>query len=126
MPILRDKALSIAERVALIALAGVTLSVSVWFIHAYVDGVLFSGHAFSQSVVSPSPHTAFSRLLAVTAVLVGTLLAQVLYTSRSQMTSALRLERNRTRTMYENSPDVVVCMRPDGSISYAKDRKSVV
>ena len=122
MPILRDKALSIAERVALIALAGVTLSVSVWFIHAYVDGVLFSGHAFSQSVVSPSPHTAFSRLLAVTAVLVGTLLAQVLYTSRSQMTSALRLERNRTRTMYENSPDVVVCMRPDGSISYANAR----
>jgi diguanylate cyclase (GGDEF)-like protein/PAS domain S-box-containing protein len=122
MPLFQKRLLSIAEQVALIALGGVITSVFVWFGHAYVIGVLFEGQSFTEAFVSPDTTMAWSRLVAIVSVLLGTLMVQVVYAGRAQMRLALELERDRTRQMYDNSPDAVLCLDTDGTVRYTNAR----
>ena len=121
-----QRALKLPERLALIALGGVCLSVAVWFSHAYVDGVLFGGLAFSAALVEPGTSAAWSRLLAILAVLTGTITTQALYARRTQADDALGFEQTRTRLSYEHSPDAVLCMAPDLTVTYANERAAAL
>ena len=126
MRLARQRALKLPERLALIALCGVCVSVAVWFAHAYVDGVLFGGLAFSEALVAPGTSAAWSRLLAILAVMVGTITTQVLYARRAQADHALGFEQERTRLSYEHSPDAVLCMTPDLTVTYANTRAAAL
>jgi len=121
-----QRALKLPERLALIALGGVCLSVAVWFLHAFVDGVLFSGFAFAEALFAPDTAAIWSRLVAILAVLAGTVTAQTLYARRVQADYALDVEQERTRLSYEHSPNAVVCMNPDLTVTYANGRAAAL
>jgi len=111
--------LGLADRIALIALCGIIISLMIWFVYALVDGVLFGGHDLTTELVYPSPLDAWNRLVAIIGVLIGTLAVQIVSARRIQTEQQLRVEQSRTRQMYENSPDSVVCMSADRTVVYA-------
>jgi len=114
--------LGLADRIALIALGGIIISLMIWFAYAAVDGVLFGGHDLTTELVTPSPLDAWNRLVAIIAVLIGTLAVQIVSARRIQAEQQLKIEKSRTRQMYENSPDSVVCMAADRTVIYANLR----
>lgn len=122
MSLLQKRALTLPERIALIALAGITVSVGAWFLHAWVDGVLFNELGYSHALIEPDAASAWSRFAIVLALLMGTGLLQFLYTRRAQAEHLLELERVRARLAYDNSPDSVLCMTPQLVVSYMNDK----
>jgi len=115
---MRRGALSLADRTALIALGGIVLSLLIWLGFAVVDVALSGGDLTSQ-LVTPELGDAFNRALAIVAVLVATLLVQALSAHSYRAAEALETEKNRTRQIYENSPDRIVCMDGFGRVVYA-------
>lgn len=109
----------LADKVALIALAGIVISFSLWFAHSVVDYFLADSGDLAGVLFTPSLESAFSRAMMIVGVLVATLLAQAYVARTSEASEALAAEQNRTRQMYENSPDRVVCMDLDGRVLYA-------
>lgn len=109
----------LADRIALIALGGIVLSLVIWLAYAFVGGVLFNGVDLTTSLVTPGPEEAWNRLVAIVAVLIATLILQTLTARKIQAEQALAVEQSRTRQMYENSPDGVVCMQSDRTVTYA-------
>ena len=112
------KGLSRADRVALIALAGIVASLGVWIAYSLIEAVMLTGRSASDSVLVPAPDQLWGRLLAIVGVLVATLLIQILYARHLDVTTELALERARVREMYDNSPDRIACLDASGAVSY--------
>jgi len=113
--------LGTADKIALIALAGVVLALLIWLSYAVVDSLL-QGHDLTTELVNPELGDAFKRSLAIVAVLLGTLLVQALSAHSMRAAEALMVEQNRTRQIYENSPDRIVCLDPTGTVLYANPK----
>jgi len=111
-----------ADRIALIALGGIVLSLLIWLTYAFVQGVLLDGHDLTTELVDPDLNDAFNRVIAIVAILLATLLVQALAARGLKAEEALRTEQNRTRQMYENSPDRIVCLSPAGAVLYANPK----
>jgi len=114
--------LGLADKIALIALGGVVASLLVWLAYAVVDGVMFQGADLTTTLVMPSAQDAWLRLVAVIAVLIGTLALQIVSARRMQVEQELSLERGRTRQIHENSPDSIICFDIDRRVVYANPR----
>jgi diguanylate cyclase (GGDEF)-like protein/PAS domain S-box-containing protein len=99
-----------ADQIALIALAGIVLSLLVWLAFAYFDGVLVAGGNLLLEVVYPEPRLAWHRLVAIVGVLVGTLVVQIVHSMQLEARQRLSLEESRVREAYENSPDLIISM----------------
>jgi len=115
---MRSGALSLADRIALTALGGIVLSMLIWLSYAVIDGVLLGGNDLTTELVRPALDDAFSRAIAIVVVLVGTLVLQALIARSFHASEALATEKNRTRQIYENSPDRIVCMDQSGRVLY--------
>lgn len=115
----RRTRLALPDRIAFIALGGIAVSIALWFVHAIVDHLLSEGEDLGMALFAPSLDSAFSRAMMVVGVLVATLLVQAYVARSSRAHEALVVEQNRTRQMYENSPDRVVCMNLNGRVLYA-------
>ena len=111
--------LVLADRIALVALAGIIVSLATWVAFAWVDAVVLLQGAFRDEVLFPTSAQTLVRLGTVVLVLVGTLIIQVIYSRRMQAEERLRLAEARILQMYENSPDTVACIGPDHVIAYA-------
>jgi PAS domain-containing protein len=111
--------LALADRVALVAVGGIIVSMATWAAFAYVDAMVLLKDTFYAELISPQPEQTLARLGTVVLVLVGTLAIQVLYSRRIQAEERLRLAEARIVQMYENSPDAVLCVGRDHTIVYA-------
>jgi PAS domain-containing protein len=111
--------LVLADRVALVALGGIIVSMATWVAFSYVDSMVLLQGTFRDELITPQPEQTLARLGTVVLVLVGTLVIQVLYSRRIQAEELLRLAEARIVQMYENSPDSVLCVRGDHMIVYA-------
>ena len=111
--------LALADRVALVAVGGVLLSLATWVAFAYVDATVLLQGTLRDELLSPMPEQTLARLATVVLILVGTLLVQVLYARRIQVEERLRFAEARIIEMYENSPESVVCIRSDHTVAYA-------
>ncbi len=117
-----DQTRTLPERVALVALGGLALSALSWLLHAGVDGALFRGEPFIDALLRPDPESVWTRLLLVLPILIGTAVVQAGLTRRTVVEHALALERARTRLAYENSPDAVLCVDRDLTVTFANAR----
>lgn len=115
---MRRDSSALADMIAYIALVGVTLSLAVWVGDALVNTVAFGGRDLLTQLYAPSLQSAFGRAVAIVAILIGTLAAQAFAARYFAADKALRIERNRTRQIYEYSPDRVICMDADGHLLY--------
>ncbi len=111
-----------ADRIALIALGGIALSLFIWFSHAFIGGMVLDGHDLTAELVNPALDDAFTRVIAIVAILLATLLVQAVTARGIRAQDALRAEQNRTRQMYENSPDRIVCLNISGTVLYANPK----
>ena len=111
--------LALTDRIALVALAGIVVSLASWVVFAYVDATVLLQSTFRDELISPPAEQILARLATVVLVLVGTLVIQVLYSRRIQVEDRLKLAETRIVQMYENSPDSVLCVGQDYSIVYA-------
>jgi diguanylate cyclase (GGDEF)-like protein len=111
--------LALADRVALVALGGVLISLVTWVAFAYVDAVVLLQGTLQDEILSPMPDQTLARLATVVLILVGTLLIQVLYARRIQVEERLRFAEARIIEMYENSPESVLCIQRDHTVAYA-------
>jgi len=110
--------LVLADRVALVALAGILVSAATWVAFAYVDAVVLFEGTLRGELLAPGPEQTLARLATVVSILVGTLLVQVLYSRRMQVEELLRMAETRVVQMYENSSDSVLCVGRDHTIVY--------
>jgi len=106
------------DRSALIALAGVVLSLGVWVLWAWVSSVLL-GEMFFDSLLRPSHEQMVMRLSVIVIVMLGTLLAQTGYSHWFRAVERLRIERNRIEQLYANSPDAKYSLNPLLRVEYA-------
>lgn len=116
---MRRSRLVLADKVALIALGGIVISIAVWASHSVFDTFISDNADLSMALFAPSIESAFARAMMIVGVLAGTLLAQAYVARTSRAGEALAAEQYRTRQMYENSPDRVVCMDLEGLVLYA-------
>ena len=114
-----SRGLVLADRVALVALGGIILSLATWFTYAYVDAMVLLDGTLRDELITPPADQTLIRLGTVVLVLVGTLLIQVIYSRRIQAEERLKLAEARIVQMYENSPDSVLCIGRDHAIVYA-------
>jgi diguanylate cyclase (GGDEF)-like protein/PAS domain S-box-containing protein len=105
--------MSLPDRVAVVALGGVVMSVGVWVVLAWIHSVMHDA-AFIQDLLAPESGEASARLAAIVVVLFSTLVVQMLYTRR------LRAE-DRYRQLVEESPDMVLVHR-QGHIVFLNSR----
>lgn len=119
---MRKVHLRVADRVALIALGGVFLSLFVWLVFAFIQGVIISREGLFGELFLPDPGIAWQRLVAIVAVLLGTLAVQILSAKHLESQHQVSLERNRSRGLYENSPDRIVSLDPRGVLVTVNDR----
>lgn len=110
------------DRLALVALGGVVISLIVWAVYAWLNALLDGRQLTSMDLASPDPRIAWTGAMAVISVLLGTLVVEILYARHLDAAEQLRLERNRTREMYENSPDAIISLDPDGVLEFANFR----
>lgn len=108
-----------ADRIALVAVCGIALSALVWIAFAAVDAMVYTEISFDQQLFEPDARQAGVRLGAVVLVLVATLIAQMLYSSRLRVEEQLHLEQQRIQQMYDHSPDAMICMDADMRVVYA-------
>ena len=106
------------DRTALIALAGVLVSLGVWILWAWVSS-LMSGTWFLEAVFNPTHDEVVTRLSAIVVVMVSTLIAQTGYAQWFRAIERLRIERSRIEQLYANSPDANFSLAPDLTIGYA-------
>ena len=99
----RTSLIDLSDRTAIIALMGVLVSLAVWTALSWFEA-LVHGVPFSSEMFGPQPSSAVPRLVAVVAVLFGTLLFQTLYARRLQA-------EDRYRLLIEESPDMVLVHR---------------
>ena len=111
--------LQAADRIALVAVGGIALSVVVWIAFAAVDTVVHGGMPFSIQVFAPDTQQELMRLSAIVLVLAATLIAQLLYSGRLRAEERLHMEQQRVQQMYDHSPDAMVCIDADGRVVYA-------
>jgi PAS domain S-box-containing protein len=124
------KGLALQDRVALIALGGIGVSLVVWLAFSWMDETV-QGVALSDELFAPDPHEAMLRLAAVVIVLIATLAIEMLYSRRHQAEESLRLEHattdalreseERYRELVECSPDMVLVHR-GGRVAYINSR----
>ena len=115
---MRFSRLSAADRVALIAAAGLGVSLAVWLLYAIVEALMTGSPVLGTGLLMPPSGTAWGRLLAIVGILISTLLIQISYARHLDVANALALEKTRVREMYDNSPDRIVCMTPAGAVQY--------
>ncbi|NTU72190.1 MAG: EAL domain-containing protein [Coriobacteriia bacterium] len=106
------------DRTALIALAGVLLSLGVWVLWAWVSAVL-AGTPVADAIFSPEHDQLVMRLAAIVVVMLGTLLAQTGYSAWFRTVERLRIERNRIEQLYANSPDAIFSLDPLLKVTFA-------
>lgn len=106
------------DRTALIALAGVLISLGVWVLWAWVSAVMAGGE-FIDALTKPSHDQIVMRLSAIVVVMLGTLLAQTGYSQWFRAVERLRIERNRIEQLYANSPDAKFSLSPLLTVDYA-------
>lgn len=109
---------TIADRVALIAAAGIVLSCAVWIGFAWFETLLGTGRSLSLEVLDPTVVDVTGRLTTIVLVLIATLLLQVLYARHLRLEHLLDLERERTLQIYEHSPEAIVCVDRDRRVLY--------
>ena len=115
----KDPALSPADRIALVGLAGIGCSIAAWVLLAAADTLIGQSPTFSHALLEPTESQALVRLSAVVLVLLGTLIIQVLSGQRFKIEQRLMVERERLQQMYEHSPESIVSMNPGLSVIYA-------
>lgn len=116
---MRRPRLTLADKIALIALGGIVVSLSLWLAAAVVEHLLSDTGDLGLALFAPSLESSLTRAMLVVGVLCATLLIQTYLVRVSRADHALAIEQNRTRQMYENSPDRVVCMDLNGEVLYA-------
>lgn len=99
--------LSVADRVAIIALGGVLSAVAVWLLLSWLDSVLV-GTALMSAMLLPTQSQLVLRLVAIVIVLAATLTIQALYSRRCKVQRLLANERSRLQEMYDHSPDAII------------------
>ncbi len=105
------------DRTALIALAGVIVSIVVWFLWSWVSAIL-SNESLSNAAFAPVYRDVVGRLSAIVVVMLGTLLAQTGYARWFRTVERLRIERSRVEQLCENSADALFSLTPDRTIEY--------
>ena len=118
-PRIAKHGLVLADRIALVALGGIIVSMATWAAFSFVDSMVLLQGTFRDELILPQAEQTLVRLGTVVLVLVGTLVIQVLYSRRIQAEERLRLAEARIVMMYENSPDAVLCVGRDHAIVYA-------
>ncbi len=108
-----------ADRIGLVAIAGILLSFGVWVAFAAVDTAMSASESFSIQVFAPDAEQALIRLSAIVLVLMATLLTQMLYASRMRVEEQLHVERRRLQQMYDHSPDAILALDHDLMVAYA-------
>jgi diguanylate cyclase (GGDEF)-like protein/PAS domain S-box-containing protein len=106
------------DRTALIALAGVLLSLGVWGLWAWVSAIL-NNQQVVESLFNPSHSDAVLRLSSIVVVMLGTLLAQSGYSQWFRAVERLRIEQNRIEQLYANSPDAHFALSPSLNVEFA-------
>ena len=122
MQMLRDTrhpGLAPSDRIALVGLAGIGLSIATWFLFAATDMLLGQSPTLLRAVFEPSESQGLVRLAIVVLVLLGTLIIQILSGQRFKIEQRLIVERERLQQMYEHSPESIVSMNPELSVIYA-------
>lgn len=107
-----------ADRIALVAVGGIVVSIAVWVIFSVVDALVFGPSVLAQLLL-PESHLVGVRLSAIVLVLMATLVVQMLYASRVRIQEQLQREQRRIQQMYERSPDAMVVIDADGHVVYA-------
>ena len=106
------------DRLAFLGLAGVVLSSLAWVALSWVDAVM-RGSALSTELVAPAAAAEVVRLSAIVVVLLATLLIHTLYCGRLRTQHMLDAERERSREMYERSPDGILTIDANHGVLYA-------
>jgi diguanylate cyclase (GGDEF)-like protein/PAS domain S-box-containing protein len=110
-----------ADRIALVALGGIALSVGTWAGFAWIESVIQDG-SFTHAALYPQSTEAMLRLSTIVVVLLCTLAIQMLYARRLRIEQRLRAEQARIQLMYEHSPDAIVCLDASRRVVYANPR----
>jgi len=111
----------IPDRVALVALGGVALSLVAWFAMAWVNSVLQST-LFIDELLNPSEQHRIERLSAIIFVLLASLAIEMVYSRRLRTEQRLLREQQRVREFYERSPEAIVTISREYGIVYANPR----
>ncbi len=111
--------LSQADRVALVGLAGIALSLIAWALLASIDLIVGQAASLVSAVFQPTSMQVIMRLGGVVFVLLATLLVQTLIGQRFRIEQRLRVERDRLFQMYEHSPEPILCLGTDMTVAYA-------
>ena len=106
------------DRTALIALAGVVVSLCVWLLWSWVSAILYND-SVAHALFAPGYYDSVWRLSAIVVVMLATLLTQAGYSRWFRAVERLRIERGRIEQLYANSPDAMFSLTPDLAIEHA-------
>jgi diguanylate cyclase (GGDEF)-like protein/PAS domain S-box-containing protein len=113
--------LALADRLALMALTGVSASAIMWLVFGWVDSFV-SGRPLGTSLFAPATEQQVVRLSAMVVILLATLLSEALYARRKKAEQLLRNEQARVEQMYDHSPETIMSLGPDHRVLYANAR----
>lgn len=116
---------SLHDRLAVLGLAGVVLSTLTWVAFAWVDA-LMRGSAITAELVAPSAPAEVVRLSAIVVILLSTLFIQTLYGRRLRAEQLLFAEEERSREMYERSPDAIMTIDSGYRVLYANPQAEAI
>ena len=112
---------SLHDRLAILGLAGVALSALTWIAFSWVDA-LMRGSALGAEIASPAAPAEVVRLSAIVVILLATLFIQTVYGRRLRAEQLLFAEQERSREMYERSPDAIMTIDAAHRVLYANSQ----
>jgi diguanylate cyclase (GGDEF)-like protein/PAS domain S-box-containing protein len=110
-----------ADRVALVALGGITLAFFTWVAFGVGDALMRGTPIITEAFTIDHERTA-ARLFVVVLVLIATLVVEMIYSRTIKTESLLDRERRRLYAVYEQSPDAMVSFDSAGNVAYANPK----
>ena len=116
---------SLHDRLAVLGLAGVVLSALTWAVFSWVDA-LMHGSALFAELVAPTASAEVVRLSSIVVILLATLFVQTVYGRRLRAEQLLFAEEERSREMYERSPDAIMTIDVGRRVLYANPQAGAI
>jgi diguanylate cyclase (GGDEF)-like protein/PAS domain S-box-containing protein len=110
--------ITLADRVALLALGGVFASGFMWALFAWLDSFITT-QPFGAALFSPTTSQQVVRLSTMVVILLATLAVEALYARRRRAEQLLRNEQARVQQIYDYSPEAIMSIGREFRVQYA-------